>query len=251
MGDRLVSNPAIIISNHTSLADYFIIHYLARVSVLGDYSPVIPSSSEKITLPVVNFFSWFLVWRVPTVKILLHMLKCDENWEIDQKSVAFVFSRLLKSKNSQWIVIFPEVNIWTKEGAGLQRQLSEKYFLPQFNHLLYPRFSSFFNVITALADIKPQPYSNLYDITILYTRRDSNEISYQPPTLLEFFSSKIPITVTINVKIRSVNRIPEKRHKLERYLEHLWRNKDKLIGQLKEESELQGMYSQSTCINGV
>ncbi|EGW31451.1 uncharacterized protein SPAPADRAFT_154622 [Spathaspora passalidarum NRRL Y-27907] len=209
------------------------------------------SSTSEITLPVVNFFSWFLVWRVPTIKILLHMLKCDENWEIDQKSVDFVFSRLLKSKNSQWIVLFPEVNIWTREGAGLQRQLSEKYFLPQFTHLLYPRFSGFFNVITALADIKPQPYSNLYDITILYVREDSQQISFRPPTLLEFFSSKVPITVTVNVKIRSVNRVPQKRHKLERYLEHLWRNKDKLIAQLKVENDVEVINSSLKCINDV
>ena len=116
-----------VVSNHASLADCFVIHYLSRMSILGDdYSPM--RQCEQFSLPIINFFSWFLVWRVPTVKILLHMLKSDENWELELKSLSFVFSRLLRSKFSEWVVLFPEVNIWTPNGAALQGQVSNKYF---------------------------------------------------------------------------------------------------------------------------
>lgn len=215
---------------------------------VSDKHGYLPHESEKLNLPVTNFFSWFLVWRVPTIKILLHMLKSDENWEIDQKSLGFVFSRLLRSKLSQWIVLFPEVNIWTKEGAGLQRQLSNKYYLPHLNHLLYPRFSGFANIISALESSKPHPYSNLYDVTILYSQRHLKHFLYNPPSLLEMFSCRNQIIVTIHIKVRPVSRIPVKRQKLERYLEHLWRHKDKLLCQLKTEQENDTAYNLHECV---
>ncbi|CAI5758712.1 unnamed protein product [Candida verbasci] len=181
-GDKLDANPAIVICNHSSLADTFIIHYLSRFSY-----------KNKVDLPNLNFFSWFLVWRVPTIKIILHWLKCDENWEIDEKSVLFVFSRLLKSKFSEWIILFPEVNIWTKENVHLQTGLQDKYFLPKFENVLYPRFSSFYNIITALNNSKPHSYSNLYDLTILYTK-DGEECG-ESPTLMDFLAADKQITI--------------------------------------------------------
>lgn len=237
-GDTTDANPAVVVSNHASLADCFVIHYLSRMSILGDdYSPM--RQCEQFSLPIINFFSWFLVWRVPTVKILLHMLKSDENWELELKSLSFVFSRLLRSKFSEWVVLFPEVNIWSPNGAALQGQVSNKYFLPKFNHLLYPRFSAFFNIISILNQSKPHAYLNMYDITILYTRNGHGTISnqYKPPTLLDIFASAEPITVIVYVKIRSVSRIPTKRKKLEKYLEHLWIHKEKVISQLKAEND--------------
>ncbi|CAK9439044.1 uncharacterized protein LODBEIA_P32680 [Lodderomyces beijingensis] len=207
------------------------------MSVSADADSIVNGRTSVLNQPIVNFFSWFLVWRVPTFKMLLHLLKTDENWELDEKSILFVFARLLKSKFSEWIVVFPEVNIWTPENFQLQRQIGEKYYLPKLDQLLYPRFSAFYNVVTALQRYKPHPYSNLYDITILYTRETANgEVSYTPPTLLEVFSSPTPIKILVYVKIRSIARIPQKRKKLERYLEHLWKHKDKIITQIRSEN---------------
>ncbi|KAI5968405.1 hypothetical protein CANMA_002396 [Candida margitis] len=237
MGDELNPNPAVVISNHASLADYFVLQHLSRLSTKPERDSVhgIPQN-RSLKLPIINFFSWFLVWRVPTIKILSHLLKTDENWELEESSILYVFSKLLKSKFSEWIALFPEVNVWTIDGFELQQQVGEKYFLPKLQHLLYPRYSAFHNIITALTKFKPHAYSNLYDLTILYCRRSGNEVDYKPPTLLEIFSSKDPITVLVYVKVRSIARIPNKRKKLERYLEHLWKHKDKIITQIKEEN---------------
>lgn len=96
-GDTTDANTAVVVSNHASLADCFVIHYLSRMSILGDdYSPM--RQCEQFSLPIINFFSWFLVWRVPTVKILLHMLKSDENWELELKSLSFVFFTIIKKQ---------------------------------------------------------------------------------------------------------------------------------------------------------
>lgn len=59
--------------------------------------------------------------------------------------------------------------------------------------------------------------------------------NYIPPKLLDIFASSEPITVVIYVKIRPVSRIPAQRKKLEKYLEHLWQHKEKIITELKSE----------------
>ncbi|KAI5963396.1 hypothetical protein KGF57_001274 [Candida theae] len=242
MGDELSPNPAVVISNHASLADAFVIQHLSRLSTKSerDAKDGLPHN-RNLKLPIVNFFSWFLIWRVPTIKILTHLLKTDENWELEESSILYVFAKLLKSKFSEWVALFPEVNVWTPEGYKVQQQIGEKYFLPKLENLLYPRYPAFYNIITAMSKFKPHPYSNLYDLTILYCRRQGDEVDYQPPTLLEIFSSKEPVTVLVYVKVRSIARIPSKRKKLERYLEHLWKHKDKIMTQIKEENNLHQM----------
>ncbi|KAI3402894.1 hypothetical protein KGF56_004355 [Candida oxycetoniae] len=239
LGDEMNPYPAVVISNHASLADCFVMHHLSRISTAQDGDSFVGYHNQSLNLPIVNFFSWFLVWRVPTIKILLNLLKSDENWELEEKSILFVFARLLRSKFSEWIMLFPEVNIWTQESFDLQRQIGEKYCLPRLEHLLYPRYSAFYNVITALQRYKPHPYSNLYDLTILYSRETiDGKVDYTPPTLLQVFSSETPITILVYIKVRSIARIPQKRKKLERYLEHLWKHKDKIITQIKNENTL-------------
>ncbi|KAI5966959.1 uncharacterized protein KGF55_000368 [Candida pseudojiufengensis] len=238
LGDEINSNPAIVLSNHSSLADFLVIQHLSRLSTKSDKDSIKESCQTELSLPVVNFFSWFLVWKVPNIKILFNLLKTDENWEIEEKSILYIFAKFLRSKFSEWIVLFPEVNIWSEDNYRLQQQVGQKYFLPKLNNVLYPRYPSFYNIITALTKFKPHPYTNLYDLTIIYCRpgKTSTDSYYLPPTLLEIFSSQEPITILVYIKLRSLGRIPHKRKKLERYLEHLWVHKDKIITQIKNEN---------------
>ncbi|KAI5952729.1 hypothetical protein KGF54_003596 [Candida jiufengensis] len=238
LGDEISPNPAILLSNHSSLVDFFVIQHLSRLSTRSDKDSFIGSNQKDLSLPIVNFFSWFLVWRIPNIKILFNLLKTDENWEIEEKSILYIFAQFLRSKFFEWIILFPEVNIWSENNYNIQRQVGHKYFLPKLDNLLYPRYSSFYNIITALTKFKPHPFSNLYDLTLIYCRpgENSTELNYQPPTLSEIFASSKPITILVYVKIRSLGRIPHKRKKLERYLEHLWVHKDKIITQIKTEN---------------
>lgn len=213
---------AVLICNHQSLADHILLAYLAR-----------NTSSALLTLPRINFFSWFLLWTVPTVKLLLHMAKCDENWELDKPLTDVFFDKVLGSKNPEWIVLFPEVNIWTQNDYNLHRQQSEKFYLPITENILYPRFSSFYNIILTFHNKKVGQFSNLYDVSIVYQRA-----SGPAPTFLQIFSCLEPITVTIHVKLRSLSRVPIKRKRLERWLEHTWVAKDKLITQIRANTQV-------------
>lgn len=252
-GDEINTDSAVIISNHKSLADFIAMAYLARFS-----NNVKPSGKETLqtfkhlTLPRINFFSWFRLWRVPSLRVLINLAKCDENWELEQSLNKVVFGSVMKTKVPEWIVLFPEVNIWTEEDSCLQKVQSEKFFLPKLQKVLYPRFSAFYNVISTLNKKKHSKFNKLYDVSILYDFGFENnqclpstisgpantEAFVQSgipfdisPNLIEIFSSATPITIYINVKSKTLQRIPTKRNKMEKWLEHTWVEKDKFLEQ--------------------
>lgn len=171
-----------------------------------------------------------MVWRMPCFRVLCNMAKCDENWELDTSLLEPVFEEIQRSKFPEWIVLFPEVNIWTKEDAELQKLQCEKFYLPVLLNVLYPRFSGFYNVINALSSKSNFKFSKLYDISIIYHQK--NRVS---PSLIGFFASEAPLTVTVHIKSKFLSRVPVKRSKLERYLEHAWVEKDRLLIQLESE----------------
>ncbi|CUM64717.1 uncharacterized protein PRCAT00002327001 [Priceomyces carsonii] len=214
---------------------------LAKYSNSGKQGmATIPKKNDRLTLPRINFFSWFLIWSVPKIKILFNLAKCDENWELDKPLTELVFDNLFKSKRPEWIILFPEVNIWTEEASALQRRQSEKFYLPVLHNILYPRFSGFQNVISAINAKYNFKFTKLYDVTLNYYRAPKNSCTLDclqpvndrprcPISLIEAFASNSDITITVNVKTRAVARIPNKRNKLEKWLENVWIDKDKLV----------------------
>lgn len=163
--------------------------------------------------------------------MIFNMMKCDENWELDNESAAYTLQPLLSSKILEWVVVFPEVNLWSEESNLRNLEQAEKYFLPQFSHVLYPRFSSMHNIINIL-NKKDTNYKVMYDLTITYKIGTDRE--HQCPTLIQVFSSLQPIHVNIHIKAKLLSRVPVKRVKLEKYMEKLWVEKDKTLLQSSE-----------------
>lgn len=181
---------------------------------------------------MVNFFTWFLIWKIPTLRILINLAKNDENWELDTSLAEIFFDKLLNSRKVEWLVLFPEVNIFTQESCYLQKLQSEKFYLPIFNNVLYPRFSSFFNVISMINSKNNYKFNNLYDLTIFYYKvNEDNEKTYFSPSLLEIFGSNDKITINIDVKFKNLTRVSHNRPKLERWLEKDWIEKDNFLQQ--------------------
>lgn len=219
-----------LLSNHLSLADYFILAQLGRQC---------PGGSTQV-----NFFSWYSLFRVPSIKTLYNMVKCDENWELEKQLCDPVFHRVLNSSESEWVALFPEVNIWTPHASFMQNAQSKKFYLPVLSNTLYPRFSGLSNIVTGLRGRANNKFTTLYDITINYGDRKG-------PTLLQLFSSQKAITAYIHVREIQFSQVLTKRPKLERWLEKCWVEKDKeltasikhresekLLAPLKEISEI-------------
>ena len=225
MGDALEIESAVVISNHQSLADHIVMAYLARLTNARALKwKVLSESSYFLTLPRINFFTWFSLWQIPNFLTWFNMAKCDENWELESNFLQKFFHGVTSSKFPEWIIVFPEVNIITERDLELQNLQSKKFFLPQFNNVLYPRFSALYNVLHGLSLLKSKKFTRLYDITICYKK---------PPSLLDLFASTTPVEVTIFIKKRLLSKIPSKRPKLEKYLEYTWEEKDKLLSRMR------------------
>lgn len=234
-GDKIDLDSALVICNHRSLADHILIEYLLRSE--NQIKIADKTANNDLIKPRINFFSWFSLWKIPSIKTLVNMTKCDENWELDKKATRFLFKNVINSKHNEWIVLFPEVNIWSKETYMLQKKQMEDFFLPKLSNVLYPRFSPFYNLISSLNIIKNNKFKKLYDVTIFYNviNKDKSikkKNYFYLPSLLEIFSFDSEINVTIHVKTRSISKIPAKRKKLEKYLEDLWVEKNDFIGQM-------------------
>lgn len=236
-GDELEPESSLVLANHRSLADYVVMAYLAKISVKDKTDNQSGLSSDLLLwTPRVNFFSWFFVWRMPSLRILFNMMKCDENWELEPSLNASRLSGVFQKKSLEWIVLFPEINIFTQSSHFLQNQHSEKYFLPIFDCLLYPRFSPLYNVVQYMHWSGNFKFTKLYDLTISYhksPRLEDNFASQSPVTLMDIFSSSQKIIVHVHVKTRMITGIPLKRKKLEKWLEKVWQEKNKTLQKLE------------------
>lgn len=203
-GDPLTAQSAIVLCNHQSLADYAILAHI--------------TNNCGAFRPQPGFFTWFSLWRVPTIKTLYNMLKCDENWEVHKLWADLIFRRVMRSDVPEWVILFPEVNIKTPTVSYFQQAQSKRYYLPELKNILYPRFSGLHSAVDSLCRTPESRFDTLYDITIKYEPA--------PPNLMQFFACSGPISVRVHVISKPLSRVPLKRAKLEKWLESAWVEKD-------------------------
>ncbi|GME88880.1 unnamed protein product [[Candida] boidinii] len=205
-------------------------------------------SSEAI--PIIKFFTWFSIWSIPNFKLMKNILLVDENWELSTNLNFEIFNELIKltkltksDLNLQnmkpiWLILFPEVNIFSKRDYYLQSELIEKYYLPKLNNLLYPRYSGIYNTIKAL---NYSNFSKLLDITIIFYKINerNGDLIFQSPNLIEILFNNSPngykYNILINVREKNLNKISDKRAKLEKWLERRWVKKDAIIENLRKD----------------
>lgn len=217
---------SIIISNHRSLFDFILIYYLKSL--------VEKKTNDQIKL---SFFNWNLLWRVPTIKNIVELLRNDENWRLDLLLLESKISNLTKYFKNNWVVHFPEVNIFTERNLYLQNQQVDQFYLPKLDKLLYPRFDNFSNIISVVNSNQNSSIQNIIDLTILYYNPIKN--TFSSPSLLEILSLKQPyFIISIDVKVKPIYKLPTKQRKLEKWLENLWCEKDKTIELMQKQLKI-------------
>lgn len=210
-----------------------------RFKLLSNEEKILAKNLSTMLIPKINFFTWYEIWCVPTPNYFKHISQADENWELDGETLVSIFQDYLDSpgtNSTQWLTLFPEVNIFTEKDSRMQNISGERHYLPQFQKVLYPRFGGFANAIGGLYKTK---YTRLYDITTIYYTRNKITgaiVDFKPPSLLGILGVKdnyIETVIFVHVAGKFLNRVPLKRNKLEKYLENRWIKKDKLIEKLE------------------
>lgn len=291
LGDVLENDNALIVSNHQSIVDHVIFHYLTLktinnrgndpllsskldeeqeeeyplkrlkeqkmeakvgkkrlkwnkdingIEILKNEQPFFAKNLYTMITPEVKFFTWFEIWNIPTISLFKHISQTDENWELDGETLVSIFQKFLdssKANYSQWLTLFPEVNIFNEKNSKMQNILGEKHYLPYFENVLYPRFGAFANAVGGLYKTK---FTRIYDMTLLYYNKNKTTgevIDFNAPTLLGVLGLRdenIKTVILVFVAGKFLGRIPLKRNRLEKYLENRWIKKDKLITKLQK-----------------
>lgn len=210
-----------------------------KFKILNNEEPFFAKDLSTLLIPKNKFFTWFEIWGIPTIDYFTHISQADENWEMDGETLVTVFQNFLESSSNitQWLTLFPEVNMFTEKDLRMQNISGEKHYLPIFEHVLYPRFGGFANAIGGLYKTN---FTRLYDVTLLYYNRNKTTgeiISFDPPSLLNILGLRdwnVETVILVNVAGKFLSRVPLKRNKLEKYLENRWIKKDKLIKKLQK-----------------
>ncbi|CCH59176.1 hypothetical protein TBLA_0B03350 [Henningerozyma blattae CBS 6284] len=151
----------LLICNHRSLVDYFVINHIVETFNIYDQEFSIwditktfwsKNTNNKKISPVskLKFFTWGMLSNFPKFSLIKQILMKDENIVLNNKELV----NNLKEKNNKIIVLFPEVNIISKELYLIQKKLNQDYFfLPKYKNLLYPRFNNFISIVKSFAQI--------------------------------------------------------------------------------------------------
>lgn len=236
VGDQLEVDNALLVANHRGIIDYLVMGYLVQHSCWGDKKEdldggrrlVRAKSLTGLFVPHLAFFTWFTIWSVPSVAYIKNILQTDENWELDGETVGGVFGEYI-GPGVQWLVMFPEVNIFSDKNAKLQRMMGEKYFMPELQRVLYPRFGGVVNAVGGLFETK---FTRLYDLTLLYYTKKGNSVEFGCPSLARALGGE-QFKVVVHVKGKFLSRVPLKRNRIERWLENRWLKKDKLLAKME------------------
>lgn len=217
---------SIILSNHKSLFDFLLIYYLKTLTE--------KATSDGIML---SFFNWNNFWQTPGLAVLWNFMHNDENWEMNIVELEQSLNDLIKQSSNNWIVHFPEVNICTEKNRLVQGQELDKYFLPRFKDLLYPRFANFNNLIKVAHNSTVSNIRNIVGLTILYYNPLRND--FFNPTLFEILTLKQPeFIINVDFKLKPLSKLPTKHRKLEKWLEAEWSEKDKILELMRSQLKL-------------
>jgi len=217
--------------------DYILFSYLTTKSLDNEFGNenMLAKDLTSILLPKLSFFTWYQIWNMPSLQLWRDISQADENWDLDSDTLGSTFNQYLEQKSGvQWLVTFPEVNIFTEKSSKMEQIMGEKYYLPHLENVLYPRYSGFANCVGGLYKTT---FNVLYDISIVYYYKDeSGNVIFEGPSLLAAFGlCESDITVVVHVHSKLLTRIPLRRDKMEKWLERRWVKKDKQIKNLKEQ----------------
>lgn len=223
-GDELpVQESAIVISNHVSWTDFYMIQALAiRAGMLGRCRWF-----AKIELRWVPLLGW-AIWA-------MGMPMVSRKWTKDKAELDRVFAGITERKWPTWLISFSEATRYTPKKAEIAHKWCKENGRPIPKHLLYPRTKGFTTTVQHLR--KAKHVKAVYDITIAY---EHNHKFLQGPTIWESLScdglsGKRGYRFHVDVKRFPIGDLPESDAGLAKWLETRWVEKGEFLESKKEE----------------
>ncbi|CAD6505697.1 BgTH12-01187 [Blumeria graminis f. sp. triticale] len=223
-GDELPrGESAIVIANHVSWTDFYMIQALAiRSGMLGRCRWF--AKIELRWIPLLGWGIWAM--RMPMV---------SRKWTQDKKELERVFSGITERHWPTWLISFSEATRYTPrkaEEAKIWCKENKKAF-PQ--HLLYPRMKGFVSTVQHLR--KAKHMKAVYDMTIAYSHENK---FLSPPSIwesltLDSLSTRRGYKFHVDVRRFLIADLPQTDGELASWLESRWVEKGKFLEDKREE----------------
>lgn len=219
-GDRPPANEsALIISNHTSWADFYPIHAVAiRRGMLHRCRYF-----AKDSLKWLPFFGWAM--------ILTGMIMVKRNWTQDSGKINAAFATLRKEKRPVWLVSYLEGTRITAKKLAESKKFAESRNKPVLNNVLYPRTKGF---VASVQGLRGSHVKHVYDFTLAYEGKEGFQA---PPDLIKIYATpKIspPYKYHVHVRRFAIEDLPSDDAGLHKWVEKLFVEKDEILQGLKD-----------------
>ncbi|KAG4030233.1 hypothetical protein MFRU_013g02490 [Monilinia fructicola] len=214
---------AIVIANHVSWTDFYMIQALAiRAGMLGRCRWF-----AKIELRWVPLLGWG-IWG-------MGMPMVSRNWLKDKKELDRVFAGVVVKKWPQWLISFSEATRYTPKKYEETKTWCKENNRPIPKHLLYPRTKGFVTTVQHLR--KAKHVKAVYDMTIAYSKHNK---WHEAPTIWESLScgdlsGKRGYKFHVEVKRFPLDELPESDAGLAKWLETRWIEKGEYLEEKREE----------------
>ncbi|KAH9909321.1 1-acyl-sn-glycerol-3-phosphate acyltransferase [Xylariomycetidae sp. FL2044] len=223
-GDKLPKKEsAIVISNHVTWADFYMIQALAlRSDMLGQCRWF-----SKIQLRMVPFLGWGL-WA-------MGMPMVSRRWMRDQRELQRVFNGVVDRRWPIWLISFSEATRYTPQKYEESKVWCKQNDRPQPLHLLYPRTRGF---VTTVQHLRKAPHIKaVYDLTIAYQhKRCFHEAPSMWDTLkLPRLSSMHGYKFHVHARRFPLEELPHTDEELAKWLEQRWVEKGEWLEYRKNE----------------
>lgn len=219
-GDDVPSDEsALVISNHLSYSDFYLIHALAsRKGMLGRCRYF-----AKKELKYIPILGWTL--------ILVDMIMVSRNWMRDKVELSRVFSAVVDLKLPIWLITYVEGTRFTPQKCLESRKFCESRDKTELSHVLYPRHRGFYATLTQFRNTHVK---YVYDLTLVYRNIQHGHLQH-PPTPVETHSyGDISKHYDFHLHVRRfpIDEIPEEEDAVTSWLENRWIEKDQILSQM-------------------
>ncbi|KAK2629305.1 hypothetical protein QTJ16_000125 [Diplocarpon rosae] len=214
---------AIVVSNHVSWTDFYMIQALAiRAGMLGRCRWF-----AKIELRKVPLLGWG-IWA-------MGMPMVSRQWTKDKRELDRVFAGITVRKWPTWLISFSEATRYTPKKAEAAREWCKANNKPIPKHLLYPRTKGFVTTVQHLRNAKH--IKAVYDMTIVY---EHNHKFLESPTIWESLSCaglslKRGYKFHVHLRRFPLEDLPASEADLAKWLEKRWVEKGEYLEEKREE----------------
>ncbi|RHZ81375.1 hypothetical protein Glove_120g225 [Diversispora epigaea] len=219
-GDQIPSNEsAIVISNHRSYSDFYMLHSVAMRRKMLPHVKYFAKDSLKY-IPFFGFGMW-----------LMGMIFIKRNWTEDENHLKKIFKAIKSYAAPIWIVNFVEGTRFSPKKLMEGQQFSMKRGFPVFQNLLFPRTKGFVACVRQLRDTHVK---YVYDFTIVY-RHITRGLNF-PPNLFHVHGYPLlspPWSFHVHVKRYAIEDLPRDEEKLTEWVRQKFIEKDALLEDMK------------------